>query len=186
MATDYPGTSLTREQLSLFLPNHESIREFERLFRQDIEEGTFIINIISAVGLLPGDGSYVQRSASNYLNASTTIYQDSTILDDEIYTHTREYVLKTTTSLSINAISQTVLCDATAGAVNITLPDPALCFDANRSRKIAVQKIDSTTNSVNILPNGSELVVFEASQVLSYQAEILNFITDGTNWYLQN
>lgn len=225
MAIEYGGTSLSRGQLALFLPNQESIKEFERLFAQDIEEGVLITNIINSVGLNIGDASYVQRGGSNYLNASTTIYQDSTILDgvtkaitvgtglnqdgsyiqnlttnyistatsldnaDElldnaIYTHTREFVLKSTISLTLSAISQTVLIDATSGAVNVTLPSPSACFDANRSRKIAVYKTDITINQVNILPNGGELVAGGISQFLKWDNEVLNFITDGTNWYL--
>lgn len=221
---DFTKIKLTRQQLALFLPNHESIKEFERLFAQDTELAGVVDNIIIAVGLTT-DGVYIQRAGSTYLNSSTSIYEDSTILDaiaksitvgtgvntdgtyspyllanyitsaisldnaDElldnaIYTHTREFVLKSGISIGLDTISQTVLIDATAGDIDVTLPNPALCFDANRSRRIAVHKIDTSTNIVNILPFASELVVFEASQSLLYQAEILNFITDGINWYL--
>lgn len=222
--TDFTKLKLTRAQLAQFLPNQESIKEFERLFAQDTALALVVSNIINGVGL-DEEGNYVARSGSSYLDASESIYQDSTILDDvikeitigaglnvdgsyiqnllakyisaatsldnadelldnAIYTHTREFVLKSGISLSLSAISQTVLIDATLGDIDVTLPDPALCYDANRSRSIAIHKTDSTVNVVNILPFSTELVVFEASQVLSYKAEILNFITDGIDWYL--
>lgn len=84
----------------------------------------------------------------------------------------------------LNAATQTVLVNASSGAINITLPDPAECFNDNRSFSIAIHKTDTTANTVTILPNDSELVVGETSQNLLLDGEIYNFITDGTNWYL--
>jgi len=223
-----PKISLNRNQLAKFLPNHETIKEFERLFRQDTDFATFINNIIEGSGLddngnyivpdgsnflddteslydailtldtdiaifinniiagvgLDDDGNYIPRDDSNYLNDSETIYQDSTILDGAIFDHTRELVITSTADTSLSAYSQTQLCDATSGEIDITLPNPSLCFSDNRSLRFAIHKIDISENAVNVLPFGSELIVGEASQTLDIDGEIYNFITDGTNWYL--
>lgn len=176
---------LTRQQLAQFLKNHESIKEFESLFDNNNDLITFIENIIAAVDL-NSDGTYKIRTGTNYLDASTTIYGDSTLLDIALFNNVRELVTPISASVGLTAISQTVLCDATAGAINITLPPPASCFSDNRSLKIGISKIDTTANIVTILPNASELIVGETSQSINSEGDILNFITDGTNWYLQN
>ena len=171
---------INRSQLSKFLPDHETIKEFEQLFINDNELVILVQNIIEGVGL-DTEGKYIQRDDSNYLDASETVYQDSTILDGIT---TRDYVTSTDISISLSSMAQIVLCDATTGDINITLPPPSECFTDNRSFRFAIHKVDTSSNEVIILPNASELVVGEESQSLLRDGEIYNFITDGTNWYL--
>ena len=171
---------INRSQLAKFLPDHETIKEFEQLFINDSELVILVQNIIEGVGL-DDEGRYIQRDDSNYLDTSETIYQDSTILDGIV---TRDYVVSTDTSISLSPVAQTVICDATTGDINITLPAPSECFSDNRSFRFAVHKIDTSANEVVIFPNSGELVVGEESQSLLRDGEIYNFITDGTNWYL--
>ena len=66
----------------------------------------------------------------------------------------------------------------------VTLPNPLLCFNNRRSLRIAIEKIDTSVNSVTIVPFSGELIVGEISQIINSEGDILNFITDGTNWYL--
>ncbi len=171
---------VNRSQLAKFLPDHATIKEFEQLFSNENELIILIENIIIGTGL-ESDGLYAARVGSNYLDASENIFEDSTILDGIV---TRDYVIATDTSISLSSVTQTVICDATTGPINITLPPPSECFSSNRSFRFAIHKIDTSSNEVTILPNVSELVVGEESQSLLRDGEIYNFITDGTRWYL--
>lgn len=176
---------LTRQQLAQFLPNHETIKEFENLFNNSNDLTDLINRIIVGTGLAT-DGNYVSSVTSNYINSASSLYSADLLLDSAIYNNVRELITPVSTSSGLLSISQTVLCDATIGAMNITLPPPASCFSGNRSLKIGISKIDTTSNIITILPNATELIVGEASQSINSEGDILNFITDGTNWYLQN
>ena len=74
--------SLSRNQLAKFLPNHETIKEFERLFAQDSDLATFINNIIAGAGL-DDNGNYIVPSGSNFLDATTSLYNAILTLDEE-------------------------------------------------------------------------------------------------------
>jgi len=139
----------------------------------------------TGAGLNTG-GNYVASTTSNYINLATSLFNADLLLDSAIFNNVREVVTTVTSDASLLAASQTILADATSNVINVTLPDPSTCFSNNRSLKFGITKIDTTSNIVNILPFGSELIVGETSQYLQQCGEILNFITDGTNWYLQN
>jgi len=174
----------SREQLKKFLPDHESIVQFEKLFGSSSSLEQLITNIIESTGLNSSDGTYTASTLAHYINVATDLFNADTILDQAIFDYSKDEIISTSTSISLSAKNQTIIADATSGVINITLPNPALSHINNRSYKIGVTKSDVTTNRVNILPYGSELVVGEASQFLDVDGEVLNFITDGTNWYL--
>ena len=183
--TDFSKISLTRNQLAKFLPNHESIKEFERLFKQDTELATTVLNIIEGAGL-NDDGTYTPLSPARYIELATSLFNADALLDEAIWDNTRDLIINIAVDTQLQESSLIVLCDATAGAINATLPNPANCFENNRSFEIAITKIDTSANVINILPFSAEFVVGEASQQLLLNGEILNFITDGTNWYLRS
>lgn len=143
----------------------------------------FANNIQEGAGLNE-DGTYSPHDLANYISLATSLNNADLLLDAAIYKYTRELVTTVSGDTSLLPIAQTVLVNSLSGAISITLPPPSDCFDGNRSLRFAVHKIDSTNNIVTILPNGSESVVSEANQYMDLEGEILNFITDGTNWYL--
>ena len=130
-------------------------------------------------------GEYMASTISNYINAATSLFNADILIDTAIFDETRDLITTVTTNTALTAKNQVILCNATSGAINITLPDPTLSFGSNRSFEIAVHKIDTTANIITILPFGSELIVGEASQTLELDGEVLNFITNNTNWYLK-
>lgn len=140
-------------------------------------------NIIEGAGLAE-DGTYNPNEEAHYIAAALSLNAADVLLDTAVWNYTRELVISTDITITLEAIAQTVLTDATDGNVTITLPDPADCFSESRSLRFAIHKIDTTANIVTILPHGSESVVGESSQVLELGGEIYNFITDGINWYL--
>ena len=93
-------------------------------------------------------------------------------------------VVTTTSSLNAEEFTETILCDCSSNDINVKLPNPTKVFEDSRSRVVSVSKIDSSTNKVTILPYNNEDVVMSNSVDLLLQGEIVNLITDGTNWYL--
>lgn len=76
-----------------------------------------------------------------------------------------------------------ILADASAGAVNITLPQVSLVSAATRGRKFLVVKTDSSLNHVTVLPNAGDTINGAASYILYEQgqpAELLGH--GGTDW----
>ena len=143
----------------------------------------FVNNIQEGAGL-EDDGTYLAHALAKYISSATSLHNADLLLDTAIWDYTREAVSSTTGDTSLLPQAQTILVDASGGPVDIVMPNPAECFENNRSLRFAVHKIDSTTNAVNILPYNTELIVNEASQYIDLEGEILNLITNNTNWYL--
>lgn len=73
----------------------------------------------------------------------------------------------------------TILVDATAGSVTITLP----AVSGITGRVYIVKKIDSTGNTVVIDANASELIDGATTQTLAAQWDSYRIQTDGSAWY---
>jgi hypothetical protein len=145
----------------------------------------FANNIQVGAGL-EEDGIYSPDTLAKYISLATSLKNADSLLDEAIWDYTREAISTVTGDTSLLAFAQTVLVNAATGEADIKMPNPADCFENNRSLRIAVSKIDTTANLVNILPFGAELIVGETSQSINCEGDILNFITNGTNWYLQS
>jgi len=143
----------------------------------------FVNNIQEGAGL-EDDGTYSPDTLAHYISLATSLKNADSLLDEAIWNYTRIAISTITANASLLPEAQTVLCNATDGAIDIIMPNPLDCFEDNRSLPFAIHKIDTTANVVNILPFGTELIVGEASQSLELDGEIYNFITDGNNWYL--
>lgn len=86
-------------------------------------------------------------------------------------------------SISSNYIAvdaDSLLVDASSGAISITLPHASL------AARILVKKIDSSVNAVTIVTPGSETIDGSASLTISTQNEAYGFISDGNNWFISN
>jgi hypothetical protein len=75
-----------------------------------------------------------------------------------------------------------IMANAAAKPIEVTLPLASL----SDAFIVGVTKIDSSSNIVRILPTGSDTIADEAFQDLLVDNEVLNFISDGTNWQLAN
>jgi len=93
-------------------------------------------------------------------------------------------IVSKTIDYSVTVESQTILCDASSNDIIITLPNTSQSLISNKSISVGVSKIDTSNNEISIVGSGGALVAGEASQRLYYQNEVLNFVTDGTNWWL--
>ncbi|OPY17007.1 MAG: hypothetical protein A4E74_01540 [Syntrophus sp. PtaB.Bin075] len=72
-----------------------------------------------------------------------------------------------------------LLVDATAGAVDLSLPS---CLDMAQGRKFSVKKIDATANPVSLIPEGSETIDTAATLVLTKQNEQAVIMNSGTKY----
>lgn len=71
-----------------------------------------------------------------------------------------------------------ILCDATSGAITVTLPTAA----GRKGKAFCIKKIDSSANTVTIDGNASETIDGATTKVLSTQYSAKWIISDGANW----
>ena len=72
-----------------------------------------------------------------------------------------------------------LLCDATAGAITITLPP----VDNNTGRCYFIKKTDSSANAVTVDGNADETIETAASFTLSSQFHWYGIVCDGATWH---
>jgi hypothetical protein len=100
-------------------------------------------------------------------------------VDSAIY----EAGIKTITATAYTASNgdNTILCNATGGAITVTLP-PATAAMAGRI--LTIKKIDASVNSVTIAGNASETIDGSNTQPLALQWEYLTIKCNGSAWFI--
>lgn len=91
----------------------------------------------------------------------------------------------TTTSIDTESSDVTVSNDVTLGdasltAITLTLPTAA----SSVGKILYFKKVDSTSNSVIIDPDGSETIDGQSSVSLTSQYQSITIVSDGTSWYI--
>lgn len=157
---------LTRNQLAKFLPNPETIKAFENLFKVATETNPDIIALLTAL---------VEESNNN---ASNGVY--SAISIEAYIEENKKNIITISSSLSVNIGNYCIIADATSGGINITLPLASSAIH----KTVVVTKKDISPNTVTILPSGSDTIIGESSQALLYDGECLELVSDGINWEL--
>jgi len=84
-----------------------------------------------------------------------------------------------TTDYTMTWADETILADASGGAITVTLPDPA----AYPNYEVMIKKIDSSTNAVTVAPHGTETIDGASSLTLANQNDAVRLRSDGTNWF---
>lgn len=75
-----------------------------------------------------------------------------------------------------------ILVDATAGPVVVTYP----LAEDSEAFIVGVTKTDDSANKVTLQRQGANLLAGEISHDLLFEEEVLNFVSDATNWELAN
>lgn len=133
------------------------------------------------------DGTYIAPNGTTYIDSTTSLANADIALDGAVVlTDSRQKIINTAVNYQALNENQLIIADATSGTININLPDPAAFLFDGYSKTIGITKKDISANKVVILPFASELIVGEISQYLEIESEVLNFISDGTNWLLNN
>lgn len=77
------------------------------------------------------------------------------------------------------------LCDATTGAITVTLPDPALATEDEELR-FHFKKVDVSINAVTLDPVGSVTIDGETTKAIGSQWASLTIYADKTSWYIED
>ena len=91
------------------------------------------------------------------------------------------YSITNTTTNYVGTLTygtQIILCDATAGALSVTLPTAI-----NNTATYIIKKIDVSANAITILPNGSQTLDLQSSLSVPSINTPLKFISDNLNWW---
>jgi len=150
------------------------------------------VNLTQIGAGLAGSGQYLPDGSAHFISTAVSIHNATQKIDDHLYDVTNDVgllklgvpIVNITGSASLSVATLTALCDATSGDISITLPHAASCYIATRSREIAISKIDTSSNTVTIAGVSGATIAGETNQVLEYQNEVINLVTDGNNWYL--
>ena len=130
-------------------------------------------------GLPPGGTTgqvITKNSGSDYDSSWATISgSSSTTIATKITT--------ITTSTTLTTANQTVLCNATAGNVTVTLPSPATACDVDVCSVFDVKKIDSTTNSCDVVVAGGSLIDGNALSSITSQYVSKTYQSSGTQYW---
>lgn len=73
-----------------------------------------------------------------------------------------------------------ILVSATSADVVISLPSAATVD----GKKYLIKKTDASANTVTVDPNGSETIEGDSTYVLSSQYQLVQVVSDGTNWII--
>lgn len=129
---------------------------------------------------LTANGHLIMASASEIRNAGKVGIQVATPVHglDCNYSVGMAIVLKTASYTAAN--DHTILADATAGAITITLPDAT----AVPRRMYLIKKVDSSANAVTVSAYGTQTIDGSASVSISTQYGTLHIQSDGSNWHI--
>jgi len=89
-------------------------------------------------------------------------------------------VVTKTANYTATIYDNTILCDATTGAITIDLPTAV----GNSGVKLNIKKIDSSVNIITIDANGSEKIDADLTKTIANQWTSITIISNGANWYI--
>ena len=81
---------------------------------------------------------------------------------------------------TITVANVVVFANATSGAIDVTLYLAA----SNGGKTVTVKKIDSGSNTVDIIRAGSETIDGGTTVTLTHQNESVTLISDNSNWFI--
>lgn len=128
------------------------------------------------------------RNALNFVDSPSVDFQpaddagnDRVNLTAVVLTSGVNHPFRTeTANYTVQAADEIILGDATSGAITISLPTAA----AAANRILRVKKIDSSVNIVKVDPDGAETIDGAADFDLTAQHEVIEFGSDGTDWWI--
>lgn len=175
---------LSRQQIAAIVGNDpEAIKQFETLFSLNqtyLNDGAVDESILDA-----GNAS---AAANEALGMTTGLSDRITALEQwpalpepasrmgPVYARTRAI----TATDSVRPDDYLVLCDATAGAIMLTLPAAA----ASQGRQVVAKKTDASVNAVTVEGDGAELVDGAANKAITGQYDSVTVLCDGAAWWI--
>lgn len=147
--------------------------------------------------------SYLMQTGVPEWNASTTYYIGSAVSDsngntylslvdnntNQALTDATKWVIvgwaekfRTLTSgatLSVTTDS-VVLCDATSGSFNVTLP----AASGSNGKRFKIKRINTNINTVGIIPTGGDTIDGISVYTISNTFETVELVCNGSAWYI--
>ena len=114
------------------------------------------------------------------LNNSSSNFDSSSVLNSPERERGNLEIQAKTGNYSVVPSDDVVLCDATSGAITVTLPRAASVL----KEKIVIKKTDSSINLVTINTSNSEEIDGNTSRKLATQFEIIELFSDGTDFHV--
>jgi hypothetical protein len=112
----------------------------------------------------------IAKSVMTFDTSGTATYENRTV---------RSVTSKTTT-YTVVAADEVILCSASGGAWTLTLP--AAGGTGMTGKTYWIKKTDSSTNAITVDANSSETIDGQTTILLRDQYEVLEIVSDGTNW----
>lgn len=146
-----------------------------------------------AIGDISGfiNGTYLNINDSTQVtsvNKSFSIDTTSPVSSFEVAGSVGHKVNTISASATLTSSQEYILCDATSGAVVLTLPSAASAYNSTSGvgRQYTVKKIDSSVNTCTITRAGSDTIDGSITDVITtpYSAAVV-FSAGGTAWYVQ-
>lgn len=128
---------------------------------------------------------------ANWLNIGNTIYgniHSATSKTLYVAGGFATPIATITTNTSPTIANQTILCDATGGAVTVTLPTAAAAYNSTAAAGVVfdVKKIDGSINSCTITISGGATNIDGATtNVISVQYTNRTYQSDGTQYWVK-
>jgi len=127
--------------------------------------------------MIPQKLNRIESAVTVDRRLSLRFYQLLDALVDGIYSSSTSGGSSVTTSTTITGTSATLFCDATAGAIVITLPAVALMNYYN------IIKTDSSANTVTV--SAADGIIGSLTQVLNSQYDSIECIVGPTEYYIR-
>ena len=90
-------------------------------------------------------------------------------------------IASTSIGITLSALDQIVLVDATSASVTIALPAVA---SVPPGTWYAVKKTDATGHAVTVNPDGSETIDGNTTVQISVQHTTITIVSDGSQWHI--
>ena len=140
-------------------------------------------NVTSVASTFPN--SYLANSSATIGNTSVTLGGTTTSLGNVTLTNattnglTKALVTKTA-NYTATIVDCTILGNASAGNITITLPTAA----SVAGRFYVVKKVDSSANTVTVATTSAQTIDGQSTKVLSIQYDGLQVQSDNANWVI--
>ena len=89
-------------------------------------------------------------------------------------------IINKTGSYLATTADNVIDCDATSGAITITLPTAV----GNTGKIYTIKKNDSSTNTVTVDANAAETIDGTLTKIITTQYTSMTIISDGSNWLI--
>ena len=130
-------------------------------------------SILTAIGKLEGN-----KSTATALGNSNILYPTQNAVKSYVDNHIVN-ITYATSNITLNDTFSGVFCDATSGAITVTLPTPGT---ANIGKIYVLRKMDESSNAVNFTPQ-LYLTISNTVSSLNYPKTI-RVRSNGSYWFI--